>query len=304
MKYVLSPAQLIPDVVSELYWLPLEKLQEGQVLRHPADTFIVVFRELLESGIQVCHDHQLALATPGSTAESGDVDMRLRRSLRGFHTCLADYANACKTVILSVRTGKEVDRGSRAFRAATNPYYDHVAMVENFIKHQHRVLRTVYARWPDGQIVGYQVEAALGMGAVGAEPKIHRYPGTAFSLNRSLKYHACHIYLMAAALQTILDLPKAEEKKRFAELEKLAATFLGLVADIPMLYFPDEQKLPVPLVKKRVDGTFLLECPSSATPINRKPHEMNLNFTFHVSAHAATVEIPYLGLKRPWERQT
>jgi len=161
----------------------------------------------------------------------------------------------------------------------------------------------VYATWPKGQIIGYQVEGAIAVGAVGAERQIHRYAGTAFSLNRALKYHACHIYLMASALQTVLKLPKPCAQQPPQKHEPLAATFLDLVAEIPMLFFPDELSEDLPLVKKRSDGAFLLECPSSVKPDNRKPHVMNVNFRFEVSAHARSVEPPYYGQERPWERK-
>ena len=83
----------------------------------------------------------------------------------------------------------------------------------------------------------------------------------------------------------------------------MAATFLDLVAEIPMLFFPDELSEEVPQVKKRLDGAFLLECPSSEKPDNRKTHVLNVNFRFDVSAHARSVELPYCGQERPWERK-
>lgn len=303
MKYVLSGATLVPEVVSALHELPDEAVRhEEQLLRHPADTFMVVFRELLESGIQTCRDHQAALATSGDAAEAGDVDLRLRRSLRGLHTCLADYINACKTIIHTTSAHALAEKAGRSFRAASNPYYDQILTIDNFIKHQQRTLRTVYARWPEGQIIGYQVEGVLRAGTVGAEPTIHRYPGTAFSLNRSLKFHACHIYLMSAALQTTLKFPKPKEHKDFPELARLATKFLELVAEVPPFFFPDEQKLPVPLVKRSTDSTFILEYPSSAKPTNRRPHVMDMHFRFYPSVNTPSVEVPYLGLDRPWER--
>lgn len=303
MKYMLSGATFVPEVVSALHELPVEAVRhDEQLLRHPADAFMVVFRDLLESGIQTCRDRQVALATSADAAQANDVDLRLRRSLRGLHTCLADYINACRTIILATSAHAAATKAGRSFRAATNPYYDHVLTIDNFIKHQQRTLRTVYARWSEGQIIGYQVEGVLHAGTVGAEPKIHRYPGTAFSLNRSLKFHACHIYLMSAALQTTLKLPKPKEHKVFTELARLASTFLALVADIPPFFFPDEQKLPVPLVKRSTDSSFILEYPSSAKPANRRPHVMNMNFRFYPSVNTPSVEVPYLGLNRPWER--
>ena len=305
MKYVLTPAQLMPEVVAQLHNVEaMECYFDGKLLRHPADTFTQVFRGLLESGIQLCRDHQQALSTPGDAPDAIDVDKRLLRSLRAFHTGLGDYVNACRSVIYYVKTKEGANKGNQEFKAAANPYYDHVTKVDNFIKHQQRALRTVYAAWPHGQIIGYQVEGAVAVGVVGPERQIHRYHGTAFSLNRALKYHACHIYLMASALQTVLELPRSVGKQPEQGHEPLAATFLELVADIPMLFFPDELHENVPLVKKRSDGAFLLECPSPVKPDNHKPHSMNVNFRFEVSLHARSVELPYCGQERPWERRS
>jgi hypothetical protein len=304
MKYVLTPTQLMPGVVAQLQNVPATECYfEGKLLRHPADIFTLVFRNLLESGIALCQDHRQALETLGNAPDAHAVDKRLLRSLRAFHTSLGDYVNACRSVIYYVRTKDEAKKGNQDFKAAANPYYDHVTKVDNFIKHQQRALRTVYASWPQGQIIGYQVEGMITVGAVGAELLIHRYAGTAFSLNRAMKYHACHIYLMASALQTVLKLPKPDEQQPAQNHEPLAATFLDLVAEIPMLFFPDELGENVPLVKKRSDGVFLLECPSSVKPNNCKTHEMNVNFRVEVSVHALAVEMPYLGTERPWERK-
>jgi len=304
MKYILTPAQLMPEVVAQLHNVPASECYfDGKLLRHPADIFTQVFQGLLESGIQLCRDHRQALDTPGDAPDAVEVDKNLLRSLRVFHTSLGDYVNACRSVIYYVRTKDEANKVNQDFKAAANPYYGHVTKVDNFIKHQQRTLRTVYAAWPQGQIIGYQVEGVVAVGAVGAERQIHRYAGTAFSLNRALKYHACHIYLMASALQTVLKLPKPGERQSAQVHESLAATFLDLVAEIPMLFFPDELSEDVPFVKKRSDGAFLLECPSPVRPNNCKPHAMNLNFRFAVSAHARTVEIPYLGTERPWEQR-
>lgn len=109
---------------------------------------------------------------------------------------------------------------------------------------------------------------------------------------------------MASALQNVLKLPELGAQQLAQKHEPLAATFLDLVAEIPMLFFPDELSEDVPLVKNLSDGAFLLECPSSVKPDNRKPHLMNVNFRFEVSAHAPTVEAPYLGTERPWERKS
>lgn len=304
MKYILKPAQLRPEVVAQLRDVPaVERFDEGKLLRHPEDTFAQVFRDLLENGIHLCRDHTQALSTPGDAPDTIEVDQRLRRSLRIFHTSIGDYIDGCRSVIYYVRPDDH-KRVWREFRQATSPYFDFASKIDNFAKHQQRALRTVYAQSPHGPIVGYQVEGAIGVGAVGAERLIHRYPATAFSLNRALKYHACHIYLMAAALKTVLNLSAASGEHLAAGQDSGAATFLEQVAAIPMLFFPDEQLEQVPLVRKRTDGSFLLECPSLVKPDNHRPHVMNLNFRFSPTAHALQVEIPYMDADRPWERST
>lgn len=304
MKYILKPTQLYPAVVAQLCDVPAaERLHEGKLLRHPEDIFAQVFRELVENGKHLCRDHVQALSTPDDAPDAIEVDQRLRRSLRIFHTSIGDYIDGCRSVIYYVRPDDHKTMW-RNFRQATNPYFDFAAKIDNFAKHQQRALRTVYAQCPQGPIIGYQVEGAIGVGAVGAEPLIHRYPATAFSLNRALKYHACHIYLMAAALRTVLNLPSASETRLAAGQYPEAATFLEQVATIPSLFFPDEQFEQVPVVRKRTDESFLSECPSSVRPDNHFPHEMNLKFRFSPTAHAREMEIPYMGTDRPWERNS
>lgn len=294
----LKPARLVPDVLSALQLVaPTMTEQEGNRLLHPADIFRSVFQELMESGIQLCEAHQAALAAAHGDLKA-EADTRLRRSLRSFHTCLADYINACRTISKIVAGG---EKAARTFRSNAGEYYDHVMMVDNFIKHQHRTVRTVYAHWPRGQIIGYQIEAAIGEGAVGAEPKIHRYPGTAFSINRALAYHACSIFFIATTLRTTLQLPVGTTStKESGALHGLVAAFLDQVSAVPRLYLPDEIHLPSPLVRKQGDGTYLLKFPSQAKPLNHRPHVLSLTFVSHVSRHTRVLEIPYLSTHRPW----
>lgn len=300
MRYELKPGNLVPEVLYGLHGVPpVPVMEDEDRLAHPADIFVSVFRNLIESGILLCQDHQSALVAEEGV-DKEQIDLRLRRSLRGFHTCLADYVNACRTISKTVAGS---DKAARAFRTNAGEYYDQVMTLDNFVKHRHRPLRTVYARWPKGQIIGYQIEAAIGEGAVGAEPKIHRYPGTAFSINRALAYHTCSIFFMAAALRNTLQIPvSTTDAKEDGALHKPLDRFLELVSQVPRLYFPDEMRLPVPLVKKRSDGGYVVECPSSSKPQNRRPHVMDMTFVTHYSPHAPRLEVPYLGTCRPWEQ--
>ena len=80
MKYTLTPAQLMPEVVAQLHNVAATECYfDGKLLRHPADIFTQVFRGILESGIQLCRDHRQALETLGDAPDAIEVDKRLLR---------------------------------------------------------------------------------------------------------------------------------------------------------------------------------------------------------------------------------
>jgi|GEM_PF-4618642 len=305
MKFELKKSDLVPAVLSELTALPpKDYFDEGKLLRHPSDTFIVAYRELLESGVNLCLDYQEALASTYAPDDPSDRDSRLRGALRLFHSRVAEYFEASKKIIDSTKSGKEAGKVNRAFRDATNPFHDQAKKIDNFIKHQQRAIRTVDVRWAEGHLIGYQIEGVLSDGTADAEPQIHRHSGTAFSVNRMVKVYACHIYLVANALKSVLGLPKPTDHNGHPELEKLAGRFLDLVSEVPSFFLPDEQFEPVPLVKKRADNTYLLLYPAALRPDNAARQVYNINFRFIPSHHTNKLIPPYgPHIQRTWEQR-
>lgn len=306
MKYRLLASKLTPEVVYFLDAIPAGKSRHEELkLRHPADNFVLVFGSVIESGIQLCRDQVTAMSLEEASKEAIDFDARLRLSIIAFYESLAKYIDGCRTIIRCLTSDKDLTKKGREFSAAIEDYKKHVGTVANFIKHQQRDVRPVHAEWPDGRIVGFFVEGVVGDGEIGCEPEVHKYPGTAFSLNRMMKYHACHIYLVASALQSTLNLHGDKSDKTLAKLEGSIAEFLRLICDIPMLFFPDEHHEIVPLVKRVASGGegFLLEYPSRVKASNRALHVMNMHLRIDVGLHAHKFSVPYMVPGGPWVKR-
>jgi hypothetical protein len=132
-------------------------------------------------------------------------------------------------------------------------YRSHIGLVVNRIKHQQGRLRLMNVRLGHLRFAGYFVERGLPGGGVGPDPDIHRGGITAFSFNRDLKYHLCHVMLTSEALAAAVSrLTRASPSAVPATGQPLGSG-LAYVMDLAETFFPDEYEKPRPLLRSEPD---------------------------------------------------
>ena len=143
----------------------------------------------------------------------------------------------------------------RAYSRAVKKYRSHIGKVTGRIKHQQGRLTLLTARLRAGSFAGYFVSVGLENGSVGPDPDIH--PNiTAFSFNRDLRFHLCHVLQVSASLaQAVKGLTgvKPTEAASLGE-SKLTNSILDLLSS-KELYFPDEYKKLRPVLQFSGQGT-------------------------------------------------
>jgi hypothetical protein len=260
----------------------------------PAELFRQVFHRVVETGGRLAIQAERAVEAHETDAE-GERDAALRDTLLSFLHSLAGYLDGCKCIITCLSSGRKTsEKTFAAFRKSILDYHTHVMIVVNNIKHRHRMLRTLYGLWPEGGMVGYLVEGPNGERTIGQDSAVHK-ANTAFSLNRNLRYHACHIYFVAAALKSALDLPdtSATGDPESRTASRKAGEFLAAVAALPLHLFPDETVLPLPNVRVTSDQRVRLDYPAPFPPGTRQTPVKRFTFRFDASP-STSYAIPYL----------
>ena len=144
----------------------------------------------------------------------------------------------------------------KAYSRALKQYRSHIGKVTGRIKHQQGRLTLLTARLKAGTFAGYFVAVGLEDGSVGPDhPDIH--PNiTAFSFNRDLRFHLCHVLQVSASLARAIEGLTGVTPTEAAPLgdNTLTRSVLEL-SDLKELYFPDEYKKLRPVLQFRGHGT-------------------------------------------------
>lgn len=302
MKYSLPNKNkcFSPEVFDLLNALPDEDLSyENHDLMHPIDIYSAVFDEVIESGFRLTNDlleiqKQFAL---GNSIEH--LDSQIRNGIFNYLFCLANFLDGCQSIIKSLsEDSKKTAKVNKEFMKNIRSYNDHLRKIVNFIKHRHRVIRTVYAKWDENVIVGYFIEGVVSKNAVGPDPEIHKDSKCAISLNRDIPYHLINLYSVSASLKAVIEnsgvINIPEYNNYVAQDEKLT-DYINLVSSIPRHFFPDEIKMDWPeiKVKKGNSPLFELTIPSKRKPDNYRPHIMDISITSKVKSRSKTLVLPY-----------
>ena len=191
----------------------------------------------------------------------------------------------------------------RSLNRDIREYRDAVATIVNAIKHKQRRLTTFFFHEPGTFALGYFVEGVLADGAIGPDPQIHRGSNVAISYNRDLPFHICGIYFCAAALANhihnicgIMPTPNSGDSKSNDQLGQI----LRRVSALPMLFFPDEIKKSVPVVRyvpdRRTDGfRVTLEMPSYRFKPRTVSPGCHARATWMGNGVSRTFKMPYFG---------
>ena len=139
----------------------------------------------------------------------------------------------------------------KAYMRAVKQYRSHIGKVTGRIKHQQGRLTLLTARLRAGSFPGYFISVGLEDGSVGPDPDIH--PDiAAFSFNRDLRLHLCHLLQVSAFLAQALEglTGVAPTETASAGDNNLTKSILDLLA-LKELYFPDEYKKLWPVLQFR-----------------------------------------------------
>jgi hypothetical protein len=296
-----------PDVVAYLDALreaPLSHIERR--LHHPIDIYAIASHEVWDNLndlldlVNEISEKQLYL--PGN--KDTTWKKRLLRQLDHTLDALVQFLDSCRAIIKCCFVGDSSDKFTksiRRFNDAIYPLADRLCHAINKIKHEQRTLQVIYLHNPGFFIPGYFVEGILEAGVAGPEPALHKGSNSAFSLNRDIPIYVCVIYLASAALAQIIRQPTkiahAVLSDSMVRSEKIASV-LKKVSLLPLEFFPDEIKMPVPLVRF-MEGTNLGEATAEIEfPASRyKPQQVHAQYqvatTWTVRSVARTLKMPY-----------
>jgi phage-related protein len=289
-----------PEVFALLNALPDEKLfYEEHDLMHPFDVFSSVFEEVIDSGVRLTHDVLEAQRLSEIGEDIKHLDSQIRNGIFNFLFSSCNFLDGCQSIIKSLSSdSKKTSKANREFIKNIKSYNDYLRKLVNFIKHRHRVIRTVYGKWDTNIIVGYFVEGVVKKGSIGPDPEIHKNSNCAISLNRDIPYHLINLYSVSASLKVVIENVCGMTKQKYdiydTKEEKLS-DYINLVSTIPRKFFPDEMKMDWPEIKRKngEGSVFELAIPSKRKPDNIKPHIINISLTSKVRSRSKSLVLPY-----------
>lgn len=190
------------------------------------------------------------------------------------------------------RSGQAVAR----FKKSILEYRSHVANIVNYIKHSQGRLRLVVMTTDAISTLGYYVEGVTRSGGIGPVGTVHPNENSAFSYNRDLPFHACHIFVVGLRLaEALTDIDPGLHAGNGSEIRntKLGA-LLPLVSALPKTYFPDELLKDQPYLDVSVQDV-VLEFPSQR--VRPATHgRMTVKALFMSDGATKEFSVPYLGL--------
>jgi hypothetical protein len=297
-----------PEVVAQLESLrdaPLNHADRG--LHHPIDIYAIASHDVwnnlndLLDEVREVSDKQLYLAGSGD----GQWEKRLKRQLDHTLDALAQFIDSCRTIITICCGSNESPKPThpvRRFNDSIRNVADRILNLVNKIKHEQRVLQLVYFHGPGIFIPGYFAEGIIDSGVAGPDPTLHKDASTAFSLHRDIPMFVCIVYLASAALgqeiRQATKLPPADIEGRSAEMHELISQTLKKTSLLPLMFFPDEIAMPVPLVRFKEAATAAsrmaeLEFPAAHHKANTVLTGCRVTTSWTVRSVARSLQLPY-----------
>ena len=139
-------------------------------------------------------------------------------------------------------------RHVKVYRRAVDQYRSHIGKVAGRIKHRQGRLTLLTARLGASSFAGYFVAVGLADGGVGPDPDIHKHGLTAFSFNRDLRFHLCHVLLTSACLAQAVEGLTGARLKSNPSMTQLTDSLSGVIG-LPETYFPDEYEEARPILR-------------------------------------------------------
>lgn len=187
----------------------------------------------------------------GLLSRPGHPGEELIESQESLLRALMEHMDDCINILRGLTSdsrGFEKDRHVKLYRRAIAEYRSHIGKVVARIKHRQGRLTLMAVQLEAGFFAGYFITVGLRGGAIGPDPDIHPNV-TAFSFNRDLRFHLCHLLLTSARLaEAIVGLAGVAPVGSEPVDGDLARSIGGVIA-LPETYFPDEYRKEMPVLR-------------------------------------------------------
>lgn len=257
-EYTGNADYLIPKAIFALRQLEgIELFHAEQDIRHrhPLEIYSTTFSAAINDTIRLIDALQILSADlPHLSNKNLGWEKNLATITDNWLDSIFQHIDSCKSVIscfFSKNQEKKRDKCIRLFKKEIKQYREEVAKIVNLIKHNQRFIRIIYFHWVGGFVLGYFVEGVVENGTLGPDPLIHEKSNSAFSYNCTIPMHLCNIFFISSALaQTVYSI--TNKKIHFNNEQKCTLSCdlndaMKKVSLLPLLFFPDEVKKPVPV---------------------------------------------------------
>ena len=272
-------------------------------LRHPLGTYNTSVAVVAKRITRVVN----LLRTVVPETGAGHTDSREQaEALLESHEALLQGLMQHMDDCINILRGFTVDRRDfdrsrhvKKYRRGVDQYRSHIGNVVNRIKHGQGRLTLLTARLGARSFAGYFVAVGLAEGGVGPDPDIHKYGWTAFSFNRDLRFHLCHVLLTSACLARAVEgLTGASSVDAEPVHDELTDALIGVIG-LPETYFPDEYEDPMPVLRFDTgqDGSHQLVA-DFVSSIGRRPlagQDFRVMLTTHGDGSTRSWKLPYFG---------
>ena len=222
-------------------------------LRHPLGTYNTSVAVVAKRVTRVVNLLRTVVPEtgPGHT-ESPEQAEALLESHEALLQGLMQHMDDCINILRGLTVDRrdfDKSRHVKVYRRAVDQYRSHIGKVAGRIKHRQGRLTLLTARLGARSFAGYFVAVGLAEGGVGPDPDIHKHGWTAFSFNRDLRFHLCHVFLTSARLARAVEgLTGASPVDAEPVHDALTDSVVGVIG-LPETYFPDEYEEPRPVLR-------------------------------------------------------
>jgi hypothetical protein len=316
-KYTRSVARdgnLYPSAFDALHALPahMSHQAEHNKLRAPLATFNLSFGRALDAFVDVLdHLDELASAEMDTTGTLHFDPKALLDRQKELLDAMASHIDEGYLVLKAIYSSVNLKRDQpfadrwleeaghrkimRIYKDAVAPYRDSFIQIVNDVKHNAGRLR-ICVLWDNHRrLGGYYLETSDRNGAPGPDPTMHP-DNTAFSFNRDLRHHFCHLYDIGDALKRALVQAASTDYRTMLALSPVAmpderlANIAERVSKLGLWFFPDEVQKATPIVEfKRTDSDTILSVDETRNTV-----------PFTLRSFKATIQTTGDGVTRTW----
>lgn len=297
-----SPEAAVPKAARLLQQLNgVPTFESAYGARHPFGAYNVsltgIARRLIAVVEALDHVQQQAQFLAGAKSIQNE---QLLEAMDHLLDALMEHMDVCNGILrtfFAPADDKKFKIALSAFKASVEPYRKHIGTIDNYIKHNQGMLRSVHFRWPTGISFGYFVEGPVANGVLGPVALVHPGENTAFSFNRDLAYHLCNVFAVGAQLAHALHsvdrrLVVQTPLKIVDGRESDWTRALRLTAALPAIYFPDEISKPIPRIHVSARKVFI-EYPALRFKVSGPPAGSQISLAFEGDGVTRSFKMPY-----------